>query len=254
MPAPVRRADLLRDQLAHPPHGTRRPAGAPPPVRAGKTGTGDELLVLTWTPADLAREVAAGARLFRRLGIAPGMRVANALPGALVTPGALLLGDVMEEIGALDVPLGALDGAAPAKAAWELVDRVTPAVLVLDDASAGPLFGAMPPGERPWWRGVVWLWTSERPPAARPPVPAGFGGWQRTWLAVPEAASFVAWECERGALHVDDGVVAEVADGELLLGVRDGDTRVECYASAVPAAGLDAGCACGAPGPVLRLT
>src|SRR5262249_28337104 len=140
----------------------------------------------------------------------------------------------------------------PAKAAWELVDRVTPAVLVVDDASAGPLFAAMPPAARPEWHGIVWLWTSERAPAPRPAAPAAFRGWQRTWLAVPEAASFVAGECERGALHVDEGVDVALADGELVLSVRAGDTRVERYASGVRVAALHATCACGAPGPVLR--
>src|SRR5512143_508669 len=66
------RDDLLRDQLAHLPHGTRRFADAAPPVRAGTTGTGSELLVLTWSAADLARERAAGARLLGQLGVRAG--------------------------------------------------------------------------------------------------------------------------------------------------------------------------------------
>jgi hypothetical protein len=40
----------------------------------------------------------------------------------------------------------------------------------------------------------------------------GFAGWQRTWLAVPEATSFVAAECASGRLHVDERVVAQVID------------------------------------------
>src|SRR5437764_10082665 len=137
----LRRADLLRDQRAHPPLGTHRSRAA---VRAGVAGTGETLLVLAWSAAELARERAAGVRLLRRLGVAPGMRVANTLPGALATPGSLLLGDVVEELGALDVPLGQVDGAAAARQVWELVDRVTPDVTVLDDASAAPFLAAAP--------------------------------------------------------------------------------------------------------------
>src|SRR5947207_15378452 len=113
----TRRADLLREQLAHLPLGGRALPGGALPTRVGVTGTGDDLLVLAWSPEDLAREVAAGARVLRRLGVAPAMRVANTLPGALATPGALLLGDVVEEIGGLDVPLGTIDSDASARGA-----------------------------------------------------------------------------------------------------------------------------------------
>src|SRR5207249_10589680 len=122
----TRREELLRDQLGHLPLGTRRFTDAAPPVRVGVTGSGDGLLVLAWSPAALARERAAGARLLRRLGVVAGTRVANSLAGALATPGALVLGDVVEEIGALDVPLGSADTETAARQAWELVDRVEP--------------------------------------------------------------------------------------------------------------------------------
>ena len=210
------RDDLLRDQLAHLPLGTRRPEGAPRPVRVGVTGTGGGLLVLAWSAAELARERAAGARLLRRLGVAPGMRIANVLPGALTTPGALLLGDVVEELGGLDVPLGTED----ARAAWELVDRVTPEVLVLDDAAT--FLAAAPPAARPGWRGIVRRGTGHA--ATSIPAAAGFTGWQRGWLAVPEATSFVAGTCAEGRHHADEGVIAEVVDahGTPLPPGRDG--------------------------------
>src|SRR2546426_9914469 len=88
------RAELIADQLAHLPFGTKRRAGAGVPVRVGVTGTGADLLVLAWSAAELARERAAGRGLLGRLGITSGIRVANTLPGALAAPGALLLGDV----------------------------------------------------------------------------------------------------------------------------------------------------------------
>ncbi len=254
MSAPLtHRTDLVCDQRTHPPHGTRRPPGAAPPVRLGVSGSGAELLLLAWSAADLARERAAGTRLLTRLGVAPGMRVANTLPGALATPGSLLLGDVVEELGALDVPLGQVDGAAAARQAWELIDRVTPDVTVLDDASAAPFLAAAPPAERPWWRGIVWLRVGARTARAAAAPAAGFCGWQREWLAVPEVTSFVAGTCTAGRFHVDDGVVAEIADGVLVLTARGIDTSLQRYASDVPARLAAGPCPCGAAGTVLEV-
>src|SRR5439155_687203 len=196
---------------AHPPHGTRRPPGAAPPVRLGVSGSGAELLVLAWSAADLARERVAGTRVLARLGVAPGMRVANTLPGALATPGSLLLGDVVEELSALDVPLGAVEDAAAARQAWDLVERVTPDVIVLDDATTATFLAAAPPAERPWWRGIVWLRVGAC--AARPALPAaaGFAGWQREWLAVKEAIGLPRLE----AKNTIDGYLELVREGVL---------------------------------------
>jgi len=254
----TRREELLRDQVEHLPHGTRRCADAAPLVRAGITGTGAQLLVLTWSAADLARERKAGARLLGRLGVRPSMAVANTLRGALVTPGALLLGDVVEEIGALDVPLGAIENDAAARQAWELVDRVRPAVLIGEPGTVTRLFAAAPSTGRPWWHGIIWLHTGSEV-GERPVVPgaAGFTGWQRTWLAVPEATSFVAYACEAGRMHVDEGVIAEVvdaagvaatpgSDGMLALTPLGVDTPVLRYASGLRVRAATTPCACGA--------
>jgi hypothetical protein len=246
----VRRDDLVRAQLPH----LARAAGAAP-VRVGITGSGPDLLVLTWSAADLARERAAGARLLTRLGVRPGVPVANALPGALATPGSLLLGDVIEEIGALDVPLGPAGDAAAAAAAWALFDRVRPEVLVLD-AGGAALLAAAPPAERPWWRGIVWLRTATSvPPRVRPP--AGFGGWQRVWLAVPEATSFVAHTCARGTFHLDEEVRAEVVGAgcarTLVLTALGFESRLLRYVTGLDARLLDGPCACGAAGAALLL-
>ena len=260
---PTGRADLIRDQLDHLPHGTRRCIDAGHPVRAGITGSGDDLLVLTWTAADLARERAAGARLLARLGVGAGMRIANTLPGALVTPGSLLLGDVVEEIGGLDVPLGAIDNDAAAKQAWELVDRVRPEVLVLEPATAARFATAAPAGTREWWRGVIWL---RRGAAAVPPLPSlpEFHGWQRTWLAVAEASSFVAGSCSAGNFHVDESAIAEIVDdsgepmyagqdGELALTTLGLDTPVLRYATGVRCRLPASPCPCGGSGTALEL-
>jgi hypothetical protein len=239
----VRRDDLVRDQLAHLPYGSRPLAS--PPVRVGATGTDDDLLVLAWTAEDLTRERACGAAMLGALGVRPGMRVANALPGALATPGSLLVGDVIEELGGLDVPLGEPVGEAAARAAWELFDRVACDVLVVEPATAPVLFAAAPSASRPWWRGIIWLGAG-----ATPAPPAGFAGWQRAWLAVPEASSFVAGSCAAGLFHVAPHVGAEVVDGTLVVTVAG---RVARYASGVGARAA-ASCPCGAGGTVVEVS
>lgn len=210
------RSELVADQAARPPFGSRTFGDGDGPVRVGITGTGPSLLLLPWSESDLARERAAGARVFGRLGIHAKMRVANALPGALATPGALIVGDVDEELGALDVPLGEIETAGAAAAAWELLDRVGVNVLVLDPATASTLLESAPRQPRPWWQGIVWL---RRPggSAARPTV-GDFGGWQRTWLAVAEASSFVGGQCAQGGLHVEAVFSPAIEQGELVLG------------------------------------
>jgi hypothetical protein len=190
------------------------------------------------------------------------MRVANTLPGALATPGALLLGDVVEELGALDVPLGPIETEAAARAVWELMDRVEPDVLVLDAPSAPALLAAAPAGARPWWRGIVLLRCGDdaRVRAVVVPAAVGFTGWQRTWLAVPEATSFVAHSCAAGRLHADEGVVVEVIEtmtgspvragvaGVLVVTLLAQDTQLLRYVSGLAAHQLAAPCPCGEPG------
>ncbi len=245
----LRRADLLRAQLAHLPLGRRPSRDGTAAIRCGATGSGENLLVLTWSASELAGEVAAGARLFGRLGVGAGARVANDLPGALASPGALLLGDVMEHLGVLDVPLGVPQDAASAAQAWQLVDLVEPAVLVLDPSSAPTLFAAAPARVRPWWTGIVWL-RRTTDTAAHPRPPAGFAGWERDWLAVPEAAAFVAHSCAARRFHVDQGVWAEVSDGELVLSPEGVALR---YATGLRARLVAGPCACGDGGALLEL-
>jgi hypothetical protein len=249
----TRRADLIREQLAHLPHQQHDGAAAAP-VRAGATGSGADLLVLTWTAADLARERAAGARLLRSIGVARGMRVANTLPGALAVPGSLLLGDVVEDVGALDVPLGAIESDTAARQAWELMDRVQPEVMILESTTAARFFAAAPDAVRGWWKGLVWL---RRGAVALPPPPvptaAGFTGWQRIWFAVAEVTSFVAHSCSESRFHLEASVNAEIVDGTLVLSLADGDIPLRRYASGIVARRASDPCPCGMSGAILEL-
>ncbi len=259
----TRRADIVRDQLTRPPFGARRFEGLP--VRVGITGSGETLVLLAWSPADLARERTAGTRVLRRLGVRPSMRVANALPGALATPGSLLLGDVVEELGGLDVPLGDVTTEAEARRAWELFDRVEPDVLVLEPRTAGALLAAVPAGRRPWWKGLVWLRCPASAERVSIPAAAGFAGWGRTWLAVPEVASFVAGSCPAGRFHVDESVRAEVIEeaidaplppgrtGMLALAALGESAPSLRYASGLAARIAAGPCPCGDDGTCVEL-
>jgi hypothetical protein len=247
---PLRRPDLLAEQRKRPPFGHRRFTAGDPPVRAGITGSGDDMLLLVWSASDLAREVAAGTRVLGALGVRAGKRVGNTLPGALATPGALLLGDVNEALGALDVPLGAIDSDGAARAAWELADRVQCEILVLDPTTATSFFHAAPAIARPWWHGVVWLERGNG--RARPVPPGGFRGWQRTWLAVPEVASFAGGSCEHGRMHLDADVAVEIADGRAVLEARGAAAAPGPFDTGMRARLV--ACACGAEGPALELT
>lgn len=242
--APTRRADLVRDQVDHLPFGTRRPPNAGTPVRVGTSGSGESLLLLPWSEHDLALERRAGARMLARLGIAPATPIANTLAGALVTPGSLLFGDVVEEHGALDIPLGAIESDAAAKQAWELVDRVSPAILVLEAATAARFFTAAPAAKREWLRGIVWLQRGGVTARAEVPPGVGFAGWQRSWLAVPEAACFVASTCAEGAYHADESLLVEVLDGNLVLTPLAGENALLRYDTGLRA-GVVEKCGCG---------
>lgn len=208
---PTERGELIADQLAHLPHGSRHLADAAAPVRAGACGSADALLVLTWTAADLARERAAGVRSLRAAGVRPGMRVANALPGALYTPGSLLFGDVVDELGALDIPLGEVTDARSAAAAWKLMERVQPNILALRPADSAVLFDAAPASAGTWLEGILWMRSTaevSRSAATAPSLSARQG----TWLAIPEAACFAATQRPCGAFHADDDVFVEFLD------------------------------------------
>ncbi len=110
-------------------------------------------------------------------------------------------------------------------------------------ATAPRLFAGMPARDRPWWRGIVWCGVGGDAPAA-------FRGWQRAWLAVPEATSFVAASCASGRFHPADGVAVDVVDGRLAVAAPGRAWRY-VRDRAVRALGP---CACGAAGAAFEVT
>jgi hypothetical protein len=220
---PVRREALVSLQRTLPPDTWRRPSA--PLVRAGASGRVEQLLVLAWTAEMLATERAAGVRVLRRVGITAGQRVANNLPGALVTPGSLLLGDVVEELGALDVPLGETKADGAIDNAWALIERVQPHALVLEAATAERFFAAAPIKYAVQLRALVWL--HREPPKQLPsPPPSWKVEQQLHCLAVPEVLSFFAYSCN-DHFHCDESISALVVDERSLLPAPVGALLVE---------------------------
>ena len=69
---------------------------------------------------------------------------------------------------------------------------------------------------------------------------------------MPEVTSFVARTCAVARFHIDEGVVAEVADGTLVITPLGFEVPVQRDASEAPAR-LAAGPWCGADGAVLEI-
>ncbi len=223
---PVRRELLVRLQQSLSPQAWRRPQC--PLVRAGATGRGQSLLVVAWTAQMLAVERAAGVRFLRKAGIQPGYRVANTLPGALVTPGSLLLGDVVEALGGLDVPLGAITGMESALASWELLRLVEPHALVLEVTTA-PTFFAAAPTQREWFFNVL-VWLHREVPDAWPVLPEHVRAKDTMhWLTVPEVQCFFAYSCGDGHFHLDELLSPRVIDPGTLSPAPRGFLEVTWY-------------------------
>ena len=238
----VTRRDLDLEALEDP-VGELRLTDAPSPVRLGTSAAGGATVVLSWTARDLARIARRGAAMLRRAGIEPGMRVANTLEGGFTTPGSLVLGDALEVLGALDVPLGPVRDGRAAGSARDLLDRVGVDVVVLDADTGAGLLASIAEDPATVTR-IVWCGDDE-PPAGLAPRTA-------RWLSVPEVSIFAATECGRGVLHLDPGLRAEVVEGRLVLGMPEGDGPLFRFDSGLSFGGVGGGCPCGDDGPTLR--
>jgi len=224
-----------------------RLADAATPVRLGACERAGETIVVTFTAADLDRVASYGARALGAAGVARGMKVANTLDGGIETPGSLILGDALERLGALDVPLGPVRDTAAAQAMARLVDRIGIDVLITSDASGAALVAALEqtPASISSWRGTIWLGAEERR--------AGADRWWRRWISVPEVSVFLAVECTRGALHLDPDVKAELRDGELCCSALAGDAPLLAYRPGVGLRVSEQTCSCADPRLVVEI-
>lgn len=260
--APTTRKALVDDQLAHPPYGSRCRTDAGPAVRAGALGHGDDLLVQLWTAADLERERAAGVYCLDRSGVRAGMRVGNTLAGGLHTPGSLLIGDVVEDLGGLDIPLGEVHDARSAQAAWALAERVGVEALIVASDGVAATLGELPESLAARLSILIIVercaTNSVACDGAAPPAVPGFRGRWGRWLAIPEATSFAAVQCDHGRYHgVGDAVLELAGDdwrdgavGSLLVTPLERDFVVLRFESQILAAVES--CACGLGFRVVR--
>lgn len=215
---PTTRQSLIADQRAHPPYGSRARIDAGPAVRAGAVGHEADLLVQLWTAADLERERAAGVRCLERCGVRAGMRVGNTLAGALHTPGSLLVGDVVDDLGGLDIPLGEVHDSRSAGAAWTLAVRVGVEALIIPGDAAATTLRELPESLAARLSALIIVDRADARRAGNyvggiPPLPGFRGRWGR-WLAVPEATCFAAVQCDHGPYHGVGDAVLELAGDE----------------------------------------
>ncbi len=241
--APLAPREIALDRLEDP-VGYLRLADAARPVRLGTCVRDGVTIVLAWAGAELASLAEAGVRALARVGVKPGMKVANTLEGGFATPGSLVLGDAVERLGALDVPLGPVREERGAAAIRDLLDRIGADFLVLDADTSSALLPEILRRPPHGWRATLWL-GDEAPPAGLP-------GSVRRWIAVPEVSVFLAIECGRGACHLDPAVRAESSDGRLILTALGGDAPVLRYDCRLPLASLGDSCDCGDPALTIR--
>jgi hypothetical protein len=244
--ADVRLTDLARAPSLEPrdldfsrlddPVAAPRLADAARPVRLGACERSGATIVVTFTANDLERVAAYGARALAAAGLERGMKVANTLEGGLETPGSLILGDALERLGALDVPLGPAREERAVKALAAMVDRVAADVLVLDGPTGAPLLVELRKHPPRSWRGTVWLGDDP---------PTGVPGWCRRWISVPEASVFFAVECRSGTLHADPELHLEEREGSLRLTSLAGDAPLFAYDPGLALRLVRATCPCG---------
>ncbi len=232
---PVGASELALDEAEHGPAGTWREGREF--VRAGVPVRAQPLDALLFTAADLRREAAAGARALRACGLEPGRRATNTLPGAIYTPGSLLVGDAVEASGCLDMPVGPIADAGPRATAWEFWGRVAPDFAIVDAAGArdlAALLAAQGTTAAGLGLGGVALVTDLRDRAAAPPP--GFDVPVTCIAGLAECFGMMAARSPAGN-HVPppDEVVVEVLDGELLLTTLGHSAALIRYAPGVRA-------------------
>src|SRR5690606_5778787 len=214
--APLRIEALAADEQAHPPYGTWRAASefvrAGLPVRTSPP----EMVVFTAAALELQSRVRALALSIVRL--APGGRETNTLPGGLATPGALVVGDAAQALGALDMPVGPIGGGPPRDAAFDFWQRVKPDFVVLDAAGAADLARLL--DERGTTASGIGLRGAVVVSDLRDPLPEvpELGVPVARIVGLAEAFSLLAPCDADGVFVVPRGeVIVEVLDGELVV-------------------------------------
>jgi phenylacetate-coenzyme A ligase PaaK-like adenylate-forming protein len=230
---PLRAEELAADEGAHPPYGTWR--AATDFVRVGVPRRSSPLEMLVFTAPDLEREARVGALALAAAGLAPGGRETNTMPGGLPTPGSLVVGDAAQTLGALDMPVGPLSGAAR-DVAFDFWQRVKPDFAVVDEAGAGDLAALLAEqgtsASGIGIRAVAVLSDLRDAPSSLPRL-----GVPVTRIAgLAEAFSLLA-ACDADGIWVvpRDEVVAEVLDGELVLTTLHHSAALVRYATGVRA-------------------
>lgn len=118
--------ELRSSEAEHPPFGDYRGIDFRKCVRIGTTGgTSGAPTTVFWTKRDLAQDDAAGARMFWRQGLRPGMPIANSHPLDVYGGGRSVTG-VLENFGVLVTAVGPPETDDDARRAIELFRRVKP--------------------------------------------------------------------------------------------------------------------------------
>jgi len=232
---------------AQPPFG-RFALAAEPLIRAGlATAAVPRPTPIAWSRADLDREAALGARLLARAGLRARSRTADTLDGGLVAPGTLAVSDALEALDALALPVGPVTSEAALQRVAEVWEIVRPEAIIVDPASLAFLRQATG-FARP--RAFVALLTP-RDAAALAAAPAAD---VVRILSLPQVNTWIAGECAaHDGLHVsDDAVIAELADGRLVLTPRQRTIAPLRYDSGLAATLERSPCRCGDASPRLR--
>jgi phenylacetate-CoA ligase len=115
---------LRENEAEHPPIGDYRSSGLRGAVRlAMSTGTTGRPTFTLWTKHDLDLECELGARMQWRLGIRPGMIVANAHPGYL-NGGQAFISALYEAMGCLSISLGPPESVEAAENALRAIEHI----------------------------------------------------------------------------------------------------------------------------------
>ncbi len=213
---PLQLDELAADEREHPPYGSWRAAQSF--VRVGVPARPSALEMLVFTTEDLAAEARVGAIALAAAGLAPGGRETNTLPGGLVTPGSLVVGDAAQALGALDMPVGPIGAAGPRDVAFDFWQRVKPDFAVLDPAGARDLASLLADkGTDATGLGIraAAIVTDLRDP--EPEIPE-LGVPTTRIVGLAEAFSLLAARDGEGRYAAPgDEVIVEVLDGELVL-------------------------------------